>query len=85
MTNFDKLNSKTIYRCEIKKPFRLSSLVDDYDDRKKLDHFLINLNNDYQNWVNDLRKFSEGFDQEIKKLILKKDKLVSKKSYCILW
>ena len=25
MTNFDKLNSETIYRCEIKKPFRLSS------------------------------------------------------------
>ena len=85
MTNFDKLNSKTIYRCEIKKPFRLSSLVDDYDDRKKLDDFLINLNNDYQNWVNDLRKFSEGFDQEIKKLILKKDKLVSKKKLIVFY
>jgi len=35
MTNFDKLNSETIYRCEIKKPFRLSGVVDDYDDRKK--------------------------------------------------
>ena len=39
MTNFDKLNSETIYRCEIKKPFRLSSLVNDYNDRKKLDIF----------------------------------------------
>ena len=85
MTNFDKLNSKTVYRCEIKKPFRLSSLVDDYDDRKKLDNFLINLNSDYQNWVNDLRKFSEGFDQEIKKLILKKDKLISKKKLIVFY
>jgi len=83
MTNFDKLNSETIYRCEIKKPFRLSSLVDDYDDRKKLDDFLINLNSNYQNWVNNLRKFSEGFDQEIKKLILKKHKLVSKKKLIV--
>ena len=80
MTNFDKLNSETIYRCEIKKPFRLSSVVDNYDDRKKLDNFLINLNSDYENWVNDLRKFNDGYDQEIKKLILKKDKLISKKN-----
>ena len=80
MTNFDKLNSETIYRCEIKKPFRLSSVVDNYDDRKKLDNFLIDLNINYRNWVNDLRKFNEGYDQEIKKLILKKDKLISKKN-----
>ena len=85
MTNFDKLNSETIYRCEIKKPFRLSSLINDYDDRKKLDGFLINLNSDYQNWVNDLRKFSEGFDQEIKKLILKKNKLLSKKNLVVFY
>ena len=85
MTNFDKLNSETIYRCEIKKPFRLSSLVDDYDDRKKLDDFLINLNSNYQNWVNNLRKFSEGFDQEIKKLIFKKDKLLSKKNLIVFY
>ena len=80
MTNFDNLNSKTIYRCEIKKPFRLSSVVDNYDDRKKLDNFLIGLNFNYRNWVNDLRKFNDGYDQEIKKLILKKDKLISKKN-----
>ena len=85
MTNFDKLNSETIYRCEIKKPFRLSSLVDDYNDRKKLDDFLINLNGNYQNWVNNLRKFSEGFDQEIKKLIFKKDKLLSKKNLIVFY
>ena len=85
MTNFDKLNSETIYRCEIKKPFRLSSLVNDYNDRKKLDHFLVNLNSDYENWVSNLRKFSEGFDQEIKKLILKKDKLLSKKNLIVFY
>ena len=85
MTNFDKLNSETIYRCEIKKPFRLSSLVNDYNDRKKLDHFLVNLNSDYKNWVSNLRKFSEGFDQEIKKLILKKDKLLSKKNLIVFY
>ena len=85
MTNFDKLNSETIYRCEIKKPFRLSSLVDDYNDRKKLDDILINLNSNYQNWVNNLRKFSDGFDQEIKKLILKKDKLLSKKNLIVFY
>ena len=85
MTNFDKLNSETIYRCEIKKPFRLSSLVNDYNDRKKLDHFLVNLNIDYENWVSNLRKFSEGFDQEIKKLILKKDKLLSKKNLIVFY
>ena len=85
MTNFDKLNSETIYRCEVKKPFRLSSLVNDYNDRKKLDHFLVNLNSDYENWVSNLRKFSEGFDQEIKKLILKKDKLLSKKNLIVFY
>ena len=85
MTNFDKLNSETIYRCEIKKPFRLSSLVNDYNDRKKLDHFLVNLNSDYENWVSNLRKFSEGFGQEIKKLILKKDKLLSKKNLIVFY
>ena len=85
MTNFDKLNSETIYRCEIKKPFRLSSLVNDYNDRKKLDHFLVNLNSDYKNWVSNLRKFSEGFGQEIKKLILKKDKLLSKKNLIVFY
>ena len=85
MTNFDKLNSETIYRSEIKKPFRLSSLVNDYNDRKKLDHFLVNLNSDYENWVSNLRKFSEGFDQEIKKLILKKDKLLSKKNLIVFY
>ena len=85
MTNFDKLNSETIYRCEIKKPFRLSGVVDDYDDRKKLDAFLINFNSDYKNWVNDLRIFNEGFDQEIKKLILKKDKLLSKKNLIVFY
>ena len=70
---------------KLKKPFRLSSLVNDYNDRKKLDHFLVNLNSDYENWVSNLRKFSRGFDQEIKKLILKKDKLLSKKkSNCLL-
>ncbi len=85
MTNFDKLNSETIYRCEIKKPFRLSNLVNDYNDRKKLDHFLVNLNSDYKNWVSNLRKFSEGFGQEIKKLILKKDKLLSKKNLIVFY
>ena len=85
MTNFDKLNSETIYRCEVKKPFRLSSLVNDYNDRKKLDHFLVNLNSDYKNWVSNLRKFSEGFGQEIKKLILKKDKLLSKKNLIVFY
>ena len=85
MTNFDKLNSETIYRCEIKKPFRLSSLVNDYNDRKKLDHFLVNLNSDYKNWVSNLRKFSEGYAQEIKKLILKKDKLLSKKNLIVFY
>ena len=50
-----------------------------------MDTFLINLNGDYQNWVNDLRKFSEGFDQEIKKLILKKDKLLSKKNLVVFY
>ena len=85
MTNFDKLNSETVYRCEIKKPFRLSSVVDNYDDRKKLDNFLIDLNINYRNWVNDLRKFNDGYDQEIKKLILKKDKLISKKNLVVFY
>ena len=51
MVNFDKLNSKTTYRCEIKKPFRLSEVVNDYSSKEQLNDFLVNFNNRYSQWV----------------------------------
>ena len=38
-----------------------------------------------ENKLSNLRKFSEGFGQEIKKLILKKDKLLSKKNLIVFY
>lgn len=69
MVNFDKLNSKTTYRCEIKKPFRLSEVINDYSSKEQLNDFLVNFNNRYSQWVEALRSTTPGYDQDIKQLI----------------
>ena len=69
MVNFDKLNSKTIYRCEIKKPFRLSEIIDDFSSKEQLNDFLISISKKYHQWVKNLRTITPGYTQDIKRLI----------------
>lgn len=41
MDNFVNLNSETIYRCEIKKPFRLIEVINDFSSKQQLNKFLM--------------------------------------------
>ena len=72
MVNFDKLNSKTIYRCEIKKPFRLSEIINDFSSKDQLNLFLISFGLKYSKWVKELRTIGPGYGQEIKNIIRKR-------------
>ena len=85
MVNFDKLNSDTTYRCEIKKPFRLSSKIENFDDRNQIDEFLFSLNHDYKKWVNDLRKVNSGFEDDINALVQKRKKLIEEKNLIVFY
>lgn len=68
MTNFDKLSSETIYRCEIKKPFRLSEVIENFDDRSQISAFLISISKKYKNWVTELKTIKVGYQKEIAQL-----------------
>ena len=72
MVNFDKLNSQTIYRCEIKNSFRLSEFINNFEDKSQLNQFLISLTHKYKKWVHDLRDLTSGYDKEISHLIEKR-------------
>ena len=72
MVNFDKLNSKTTYRCEIKKPFRLSEIINDFKSKDQLNLFLISFGLKYGKWVRELRTDGHGYDKEIKNIIRKR-------------
>ena len=85
MANFDKHNSETVYRCEIKKPFRLSEVITDLNNKEQLSQFLISISNQYKGWVNDLRKITPGYDQEIKKLIERKKNHLQKEDLIVFY
>ncbi len=72
MVNFDKPNSKTIYRCEIKKPFRLSEIINDFKSKNQLNLFLISFRSKYSKWVRELENVELGYGQEIKNIIRKR-------------
>jgi len=72
MVNFDKLNSRTIYRCEIKKPFRISEIINDFNSKDQLNLFLISFGLKYSKWVKELRTVGHGYGQEIKSIIRKR-------------
>ena len=74
MVNFDYLNSETTYRCEIKKPFRLSSKLNDLRNKKDLNDFVISFQEEYSLWIDNLRKVNYSYEDEIRLLIEKKNK-----------
>ena len=85
MVNFDKYHSRTVYRCEIKKPFRLSEVIKDSSDRNQLSIFLNSLNKKYRKWVDDLRSVTTGYQNEINKLIKKKESTIYKKNLVVFY
>ena len=85
MVNFDYLNSETTYRCEIKKPFRLSSKLNDLKNKKDLNDFVISFQEKYSLWVDNLRKVSSSYEDEIRLLIEKKIKHSQRKNLIVFY
>ncbi len=85
LTNFDKLNSRTIYRCEIKSSFRLSDLIKDINNKKSLDDFIKKFNLKYKKWVTQLKNIGPGYADEIKKIKGKTIKNKSKKDLVVFY
>jgi len=85
MVNFDYLHSETTYRCEIKKPFRLSSKISDFGNKKELNDFVISFQEEYSQWIDTLRKVTTGYEAEIKILIEKKNKHFQRKNLIVFY
>lgn len=85
MVNFDYLHSETTYRCEIKKPFRLSSKINDFENKKELNNFVISFQEEYSQWIDTLRKATSDYKAEIKLLIEKKDKHFQRKNLIVFY
>ena len=85
MVNFDYLHSETTYRCEIKKPFRLSSKINDFENKKELNDFVISFQEEYSQWIDDLRKATSDYEAEIKLLIEKKNKHFQRKNLIVFY
>jgi len=85
MVNFDYLNSETTYRCEIKKPFRLSSKLNDLNNKKELNDFVISFQEEYSIWVDNLRKVTSCYGDEIRLLIEKKNKHSQRKNLIVFY
>ena len=65
--NFDKLASKSIFKCEIKKPIEYMSNLSNSDieiESRKL-------NKKYKSWVNKMKLYDHDFSFEIKNLLSK--------------
>ena len=54
MANFDKLASKATYKCEIKKPFRMSDFTILDENDKYFPRIVKRINEQYAVWVRDL-------------------------------
>ena len=65
--NFDKLASKSVFKCEIKKPIKYENMFTnceiEIENRK--------LNLKYKSWVNKMKLYDPDFSFEIKKLLSK--------------
>jgi len=83
MANFDKNHFETVYRCEIKKPFRLSEIISDFNNRSQLDNFLKSINNKYPKWVDNLIMTKIGYQDEINALVKKKGSCINKKDLIV--
>jgi lysophospholipase L1-like esterase len=85
MVNFDYLHSETTYRCEIKKPFRLSSKINDFENKKELNDFVISFQEEYSQWIDTLRKATSDYEAEIKLLIEKKNIHFQRKNLIVFY
>ena len=65
--NFDKLASKSIFKCEIKKPIKYKSILSNRD----IEIESHKLNKKFKSWVNKMKLYDSDFSHEIKKLLLK--------------
>lgn len=65
--NFDKLASKSIFKCEIKKPIKYKSNLSNSD----IEIGCSKLNKKYKSWVNKMKLYDHDFSFEIKNLLSK--------------
>ena len=65
--NFDKLASKSIFKCEIKKPIKYKSNLSKSD----IEIESSKLNKKYKSWVNKMKLYDHDFSFEIKNLLSK--------------
>ena len=65
--NFDKLASKSIFKCEIKKPIIYKSNLSNRDIEIESSR----LNEKYKSWVNKMKLYDHDFSFEIKNLLSK--------------
>ena len=65
--NFDKLASKYIFKCEIKKPIKYKGNLSNSDIEIESNK----LNKKYKSWVNKMKLYNHDFSFEIKNLLSK--------------
>ena len=65
--NFDKLASKSIFKCEIKKPITYKNILTKND----IEIESHKLNKKYKSWVNKMKLYDHDFSFEIKNLLSK--------------
>jgi hypothetical protein len=68
MANFDKLLSKSLYKCEIMKPFKMSDHGIYGPNDPKLLSFVESFNTKYKKWVKNLIIEDLNFELEIQAL-----------------
>ena len=68
MANFDKLFSKSLYKCEIMKPFKMSDHGIYGPNDPKLLSFIKSFNDKYKRWVKNLIIEDLNFELEIQNL-----------------
>ena len=68
MANFDKLLSKSLYKCEIMKPFKMSDHGIYGPNDPKLLSFIESFNGKYKRWVKNLIKEDLNFELEVQNL-----------------
>ena len=68
MANFDKLLSKSLYKCEIMKPFKMSDHGIYGPNDPKLLSFIESFNDKYKRWVKNLIIEDLNFELEIQNL-----------------
>ena len=65
--NFDKLSSKSVFKCEIKKPIKYENTFTNTEIEIETNK----LNKKYRTWVNKMKLYDNDFSFEIKKLVSK--------------